>query len=225
MTVVLAKTSSHRSVIACARQAGLRYYFVTKLVGTETFAFFSILTALSDERTAYNTVLKAMQHAIPQMTVSGKSSTKTSPLPPYFCFAYENNPLATCNLIIFVDESLAINSTIPPRWIREKLGGVERKAVSLIALNAFVSTLGGGHYLCKHVKDAWSMALGQQAIAIALGDMELAGQCRIHLAYICMQMGKLKAAKRRLESERAFGVKIGSEKLLAVVHAAEVYLS
>jgi hypothetical protein len=59
--------------------------------------------------------------------------------------------------------------------------GVLSMQISLITANAYISTLGGGHFLCKHLDSATAMAMRQHKVATNLGDPLLAAQCRIHL--------------------------------------------
>ena len=61
------------------------------------------------------------------------------------------------------------------------------RQIALITLNAFVSTLGGGYFLCRRIEEAERMASYQHRVALWLGDPILASQCRIHLIYNCIQ--------------------------------------
>lgn len=67
--------------------------------------------------------------------------------------------------------------------------------VGLKSANAYISTLGGGYFLCRQLDQAEGMALRQLAVAYYLGDPILASQCRIHLAYNIMQRGRLDLAR------------------------------
>jgi len=229
--VVLLKGCSLRELNAVCLELNLYQSLTVRFVSDSIFGFWHLFQALSSPQSIGKVYAKALSTASPHMVIGAKPDVRKNnnrrivPPHPYWVFSLKSTTPLSAPLVICVDETLAHGVAIPPFWIRRTLISVETKAASLIALNAFVSTLGGGHYLCKHVSDAWSMAIRQQAIALALGDMELAGQCRIHLAYISMQVGKLKSASKRLESERKFALKIESNRLLAVVYAAEVYLN
>jgi hypothetical protein len=113
---------------------------------------------------------------------------------------------------------------IPDARSRALMLGTESQAIALLSLNAYVSTLGGGYFLCRRVDVALQMAYKQHQIAVRLGNPELAGQCRVHVCYILMQVGKLHLAAQRLHYEKMEAQRIGSEKHAAVVHAAIVYL-
>lgn len=113
---------------------------------------------------------------------------------------------------------------IPDARARAILSGTESRAIALLSLNAYVSTLGGGYFLCKRVDVALQMAYRQHQIAVMLDNSELAGQCRIHVCYILMQQGKLSLAAQRLHDEKMEAKRTGSEKHAAIVQAAVVYL-
>ena len=53
----------------------------------------------------------------------------------------------------------------------------------LVTANAYVSTLGGGHFLCKHVDQAQRLAMLQASIAMKLGDPITASRCRVNIGY------------------------------------------
>lgn len=222
--IILVKTSILPHALQVALDCGCSRTFIAHFVGVDTFAYFTLLQNLDNIFAAQRLAERAL-HASILYLVCGKVRLTKFPSVSRFLGTEVESASSECSLLIYVDRDLAVHASVPPRWVRDKLGLPEKRAIQLIALNAYVSTLGGGHYLCKHVEDAWALALRQQAISLALDDQELAGQCRIHLAYICMQMGKLREARRRLRLEDRFAIKIESNKLRAVVHAAEVYLT
>ncbi len=100
---------------------------------------------------------------------------------------------------------------------------VARKA-GLATANAFVSTLGGGYFLCKQIDRAEQMALRQLSIALSLGDPALAVQCRVHLAYNQLQRGRLRLARAMLECEWLCAKALGDDVLQSMVKSAWLYL-
>ena len=118
---------------------------------------------------------------------------------------------------------MRVEPRVPPRWIRHSLA-VDKKVARTVALNAIISTLGGGHFLCRHVDKAMLLAQMQLRNALDAGDAELAGQCRIHMCYIMIQVGRLGVAKRMLRAELRFARDIASEHLANVACAGLVYL-
>lgn len=95
--------------------------------------------------------------------------------------------------------------------------------VALVTANAYISTLGGGHFLCKQIDDAERMAFNQLKVAKRLGDNVLASQCRIHLAYNQIQRGNLKTSKYLLLYEWVAAHLLHSSLLKAMVRAAWLY--
>ena len=79
----------------------------------------------------------------------------------------------------------------------ERLARLQATAAYAVALNAYISTLGGGYFLCAqggvgataraHMANARRMALRQLAVALEVGNAGLASQCRMHLIYISIQ--------------------------------------
>lgn len=157
----------------------------------------------------------ALQHAVPHLMLGSRGE-----MAPFWTFSLASK----VPVVIFLDQRSSTDQAVLPRWVRCLQLKPQENQSALIAMNAIVSTLGGGHYLCKHVSKAWALASYQHQIALAMGHFSLAGQCRVHHAYICMQLGKLNEAARRLEREHAFAISTESNDLLAVVVAAQVYL-
>lgn len=77
---------------------------------------------------------------------------------------------------------------------------------SLISANAFVSTLGGGHFLCKQIDSSRRMAQRQIDIARRLGDTALVLRCSVHLVYNDIQAGNFEAAHLRVQDLREAAV-------------------
>lgn len=96
--------------------------------------------------------------------------------------------------------------------------------VSLVTANAFISTLGGGHFLCKHLDQAKLMAKIQIAVSVGLQDPVLESKCRVNLAYGAMQGGRFRRAHRILEREALVAARLESDELQQICHAAKVYL-
>jgi hypothetical protein len=177
---VLIKSASLRDINSVLVSINIPCSLIVKFISLEFGALEKLFEALCVGGSKLD--LKAISSIGSLHCVIGSKRSLNSA--PYWLFQVQALEVP---LVIYVSEEIKRNVEISPFWVRFILTSVEVRAASLIALNAYISTLGGGHFLCKHVKSAWRMALQQQAVAIALGDMELAGQCRVHLAYICMQ--------------------------------------
>ena len=86
---------------------------------------------------------------------------------------------------------------------------LENKYIRLISMNAYVSTLGGGHFLCKQVSQARAMALAQRRIAVALGNTALEAMTLVHLVYADVQVGNFRRAMRCLRRIARFAAETG----------------
>ncbi|ETV91395.1 hypothetical protein H310_14065 [Aphanomyces invadans] len=96
--------------------------------------------------------------------------------------------------------------------------------VSLVTANAYISTLGGGYFLCRHLNQAKLMAQLQICVSQGLQDPILTSKCRINLAYGAMAQGKFKRAQRIITDETKRAHILRSEEMHSVCHAAQVYL-
>ena len=96
--------------------------------------------------------------------------------------------------------------------------------VALVTANAYISTLGGGHFLCRHLNQSTLLAKLQIGISMGLKDPILESKCRVNLMYNALQLGKFKRARRILRQEKLVADQLGSPELRNVCHAASVYL-
>ncbi|KAG7380833.1 hypothetical protein PHYPSEUDO_006726 [Phytophthora pseudosyringae] len=96
--------------------------------------------------------------------------------------------------------------------------------VALVTANAYISTLGGGHFLCRHLNQSTLLAKLQIGISMGLKDPVLESKCRVNLMYNALQLGKFKRARRILKREEAVAEQLDSGELRKVCHAATVYL-
>ena len=116
----------------------------------------------------------------------------------------------------------------------ERLTRLQVAAAYAVALNAYISTLGGGYFLCAqggvgptaraHMANARLMAMRQLAVALRLGNAGLASECRMHLIYIRIQCGHFSEAARALRREWRYVRHHGGKILLEMVRAAWLYL-
>ncbi|KAL4138181.1 hypothetical protein PRIC2_001688 [Phytophthora ramorum] len=96
--------------------------------------------------------------------------------------------------------------------------------VALVTANAYISTLGGGHFLCRHLNQSTLLAKLQIGISMGLQDPVLESKCRVNLMYNALQLGKFKRARRILRREERVAEQLDSSELRKVCHAATVYL-
>lgn len=97
--------------------------------------------------------------------------------------------------------------------------------VALVTANAYISTLGGGHFLCRHLDRSTLLAKLQIGISMGLHDPILESKCRVNLAYNALQLGRFRRAKRILRHEEMVAEQLDSKELRKVCHAANVYLN
>ncbi|KAK1934564.1 hypothetical protein P3T76_011173 [Phytophthora citrophthora] len=96
--------------------------------------------------------------------------------------------------------------------------------VALVTANAYISTLGGGHFLCRHLNQSTLLAKLQIGISMGLKDPVLESKCRVNLMYNALQLGNFKRARRILKREALVAEQLDSSELRNVCHAANVYL-
>ncbi|KAG6621899.1 RxLR effector protein [Phytophthora cinnamomi] len=96
--------------------------------------------------------------------------------------------------------------------------------VALVTANAYISTLGGGHFLCRHLSQSTLLAKLQIGISMGLKDPVLESKCRVNLMYNALQLGKFKRARRILRREELVAEQLDSSELRKVCHAATVYI-
>mmetsp|Transcript_17984 Transcript_17984/g.29177 ORF Transcript_17984/g.29177 Transcript_17984/m.29177 type:complete len:270 (-) Transcript_17984:1265-2074(-) len=120
------------------------------------------------------------------------------------------------------DGGLLHLSSADIRW-GNKVNQVLQQRIGLISANAYISTLGGGHFLCKQIDKAETMAYHQLKVATRLGDHVLACQCRIHLCYNLLQRGKFSQARFCLLREWIVAHILKNSLLKSMVRSAWLY--
>jgi hypothetical protein len=116
----------------------------------------------------------------------------------------------------------------PPAWPLDtawstRLVALDNMAKTLTTASAYISTLGGGHFMCKHVAEALAMAGRQMAVARALGDDRLLARCHVHVVYAFIQAGRFRSAMARLRVLRRVAARMGDTVLAAMVGAGVRY--
>ena len=89
-----------------------------------------------------------------------------------------------------------IPSNSPTSWIARRLIYNENNLIRLTSLSAYISTLGGGFFLCRYLSTAVAMARQQCRIALMRGDVDMAFKCRINEGYCYIHAGKLNRGKK-----------------------------
>lgn len=91
-------------------------------------------------------------------------------------------------------------SNSPTNFFAGRLIYFENKMIRLTSLQALISTLGGGFFLCRYLSVAVSMARQQCKIALLRGDEEMAFKCRINEGYCHIHSGKLNRGKKIIKA-------------------------
>lgn len=82
------------------------------------------------------------------------------------------------------------SSARPTNLFALRLISYEKAFIQLTSLSAYISTLGGGCFLCKYLSTAVALARRQCAIALIRGDNDMALKCRINEGYCYIHAGK-----------------------------------
>ena len=96
--------------------------------------------------------------------------------------------------------------------------------------NAFISTMGGGYFMCKKIKEARKMALLQAKLAAWTGERDVLSSTAIHLIYNSIALGRFDEAGAMIAQQVASLEAHGSLSKKQGVHAgmlraAKVYLA
>ena len=95
----------------------------------------------------------------------------------------------------------------------------------LLTTSAYVSTLGGGYFLCKFVNQAKTMAARQYMLAKCLNDTPLEIQCCIHMAYSLIREGKWAMASSIINYQMARCALVhNNHEITSVVKSAKRFL-
>eukprot|EP01084_Bolivina_argentea_P122865 217730_1 len=90
-----------------------------------------------------------------------------------------------------------------------RLNGCITKSILYEDTKAALSTLGGGHFLCRQLSKALILARFSAEMAEFAGDETLRVKCRLNEAYTLIWTGRYKAAKRIIGKEYKKGVEAG----------------
>ena len=131
-------------------------------------------------------------------------------------------------LIIILPPYPHANCTSPPtlepeRLFTSRLVRLENIMVRLQSCNAFVATLGGGYFLCRYLTMAVQLARWQRAIALSLGDRNLAGRCTVNEAYNYMHAGKLAHALQLIKKVKADAIERGDKLTVSMCKSARYF--
>lgn len=104
-----------------------------------------------------------------------------------------------------------------------RLARLQSREARLVAAGAWASTLGGGHFMCRHVPEAISAALELERVACALENGALARRARLHFVYIFCMVGKFRLARALVQSLAANAALACDEPFVYLANAATTH--
>mmetsp|Transcript_20505 Transcript_20505/g.36995 ORF Transcript_20505/g.36995 Transcript_20505/m.36995 type:complete len:443 (+) Transcript_20505:22-1350(+) len=203
---------------------------------------------------AFSILVNHFQHHIRQITISDNPAADGSPVYEDNNDTFDwstrrfnyhsndpnnNNTAPTSTILLLLPPNPHLNlpyysrppSTSPLSLFTLRLICHENTLIQLTSLSAYISTLGGGFFLCQYLSTAISLARQQCFIALIRGDRDMAFKCRINEGYCYIHGGKLnkgkKVIRRVLENVTRLQLEQGleSENDLLPHHTKEKELS
>ena len=83
----------------------------------------------------------------------------------------------------------------------------------LITTNAYISTLGGGYFLCRYLDHAKRMAGKQYLIAKKMNEPVLMSQCCIHMAYSLIHEGSYRSAYNIIVNQESIAARAAEQRV------------
>lgn len=101
-------------------------------------------------------------------------------------------------LIVAPPLETSLDTQFSSRLIR-----VEHIWIQMITLSAWIATLGGGYFLCRHLETAIHLARQQRAIALWMGDVSTADKCTLNEAFNYIHAGGFIIAMEKIKAVTA----------------------
>ena len=92
----------------------------------------------------------------------------------------------------------------PERLFSSRLIRMQNNFIQLQTLNAYLSTMGGGYFMCRHLNRSIQIARQQCQVALSLGNIPLALKCRLNEAYNYIFGNQLQKAFQTIEGVYQF---------------------
>ena len=119
---------------------------------------------------------------------------------------------------------------VPPQFTRIQyyfsglLIHYEHLWLTLQSLSAWIATLGGGYFLCRHLSTAVRMARQQRALALWMYDYDTADRCTLNEAFNYIHAGQFRLARRLLRAVQESSSQRKDDLTLRMVHSARLFL-
>ena len=95
--------------------------------------------------------------------------------------------------------------------------------VKVQTLTAWVSTLGGGYFLCRHLDTAVQLARQQRFLATWIGDETMADRCTINEAFNYIHAGQFQVASRLVSRVERSAARRGDQRTVRICEAAKLF--
>jgi len=103
----------------------------------------------------------------------------------------------------------------------------EHRMILYQSLAAWFSTLGGGHFFCRHLATAVRLAKWQRHVALLMGDYSMAYKCTINEAYSYIYAGMFRKALKTLDMVAILNKRVDIHPLDSVIvnmcHSARLF--
>jgi len=138
----------------------------------------------------------------------------------------ENKPKHIINVRMMIFPPYPSPSTFrlnPERIFTSALVRYENFQLRHITLNAYISTLGGGYHLCRHLSTAIYLARSQRQIALVMGIVDLADRCTVNEAYNYIYAGQISHALKLIRLASITSEKRGDDLTVSMCKAAKIF--
>jgi len=99
----------------------------------------------------------------------------------------------------------------------KRLIAYEHQMILYQSIAAMLSTLGGGHFFCRHLGTAVLLAQQQRRVALAMGDYNMAYKCTINEAYSYIYAGKFALALTTIDTIPVLNKRVDIHPLSEVI--------
>lgn len=103
----------------------------------------------------------------------------------------------------------------------------EHRMILYQTMAAWISTLGGGYFFCRHLSTALKLAKQQLQIALLMGDYNMAYKCVINQSYSYIYAGQFNMAFKTIDSIDELNKKVDVHPLDSVIvnmqHSARLF--
>lgn len=96
--------------------------------------------------------------------------------------------------------------------------------LTLQSLSAWIATLGGGYFLCRHLATAVRMARQQRALALCMCDYDTADRCTLNEAFNYIHAGQFRVARRLIRAVQESSTQRKDKLTLRMVYSAKLFL-